>query len=96
MGVSMFGKLTTSRLLGDSEKGRERHSLSLSRTDSGLHTTVVDDWVDSHGHVHKEVPGSPMVAHIVEDLVIMKGKIGAIEVKLHEVLTLLALLSDKK
>lgn len=82
MGVSMFGKVHQARLLGEGESGHEHHRLSMSRSDSGVHTQIIDEWVDSDGHVHEEKLANPIMAHIAEDILVLKGQMTAMEIRM--------------
>jgi hypothetical protein len=81
MGMSVFGTETTKTLMGDVEAGGSgrKHRLSLSRSASGHHETVVDEWIDEGGHIHHDEVKAPLLQHIAEDVVKLSERVGNLE-----------------
>ena len=81
--LTVFGfTLLTSRIDGDGPKGHGQHRLSLTRTMSGVTTTVVDDWVDKDGRVHREEITSVVLKHVIEELIFIKAQLETMQAQM--------------
>jgi len=80
-GISVFGTETAKQLLGEGDEGEggRAHRFSMSRSVSGLHTSVTDEWVDTAGHVHHEEVKAPLLQHVAEDLIKLNERVTKLE-----------------
>lgn len=57
---------------------------------------MVDNWIDADGRVHEDKPSEPVLAHICEDVVVLRARVEGLEAKLAAVLTQLAASGGEK
>ena len=85
-GLSVFGSETTKTLLGEGGVGvgedgaQKTHRFSISRSISGMHTNVTDEWIDAKGHVHHEDVKAPILQHVAQDLVQLTERVTRLEI----------------
>jgi hypothetical protein len=80
-GVPVFGGDTTKALMGDlggPNDGR-KHRFSVSRSVSGGHELITDDWIDDKGHVHHDKVKEPLLSHVAQDLVTLTERVSKLE-----------------
>jgi hypothetical protein len=84
--LTVFGfTLLTSRIEGDGPTGHGQHRLSLSRSVSGITTSVVDDWVDKDGRVHREEITSVVLKHVIEELLHVKAQLETMQAQMRNI-----------
>jgi hypothetical protein len=79
--LSVFG-LTLINLSSKADLDHGHHKLSLSRSLSGINTTVVDEWVDKDGRMHREVITGTVMKHLVEEILSIKATLETMQAQL--------------